>query len=203
MKIDGVRVSRVQRPFFARTADVVAPELLGLVLVHETPRGITAGRIVEVEAYLGSRDAAAHSFRGQTARNASMFGPPGRAYVYFSYGVHYCVNVVVGGKERGQAVLVRALEPLEGLDQMRARRGREDVRDLCRGPGRLTQALGIGPEHDGADFVRGKLGIWRPREIVDTIEIAIGPRIGITKAAGLPLRFSARGSRYVSARATP
>src|SRR5690349_5125611 len=111
MKIDGLRLVRVERSFFARSADVVAPELLGLVLVHATTAGITAGRIVEVEAYLGRRDAAAHSFRGPTARNASMFGPPGRAYVYFSYGVHYCVNVVVGGPERGQAVLLRALEP--------------------------------------------------------------------------------------------
>jgi DNA-3-methyladenine glycosylase len=202
MKIGDVHVSRVERTFYARPADVVAPELIGFVLVHATPEGTAAGRIVEVEAYLGSRDAAAHSFRGKTARNASMFGPAGRAYVYFSYGMHYCINVVVGGPERGQAVLLRALEPLAGIDLMRARRGRDDLRDLCRGPGRLTQALGIGPEHDGADFVRGKLGIWRPRDVAEEIDVAIGPRIGITKAADLPLRFSARGNRFVSATVT-
>jgi DNA-3-methyladenine glycosylase len=201
MRIGNLDLGRVTRTFFARDAQLVAPDLLGLVLVHDTPEGIAAGRIVEVEAYLGSADAAAHSYRGRTARNASMFGPPGRAYVYFIYGMHHCVNVVVGGPQRGQAVLLRALEPLEGMELMSVRRGRDEVRDLCRGPGRLTQALGIGPQHDGADFVRGKLGIWKPREMPNATDVAVGPRIGITKAADLPLRFSARGSRWVSARA--
>lgn len=203
MRIAGQACTRVQRAFFARDAREVAPELIGLVLAHATPAGLAAGRIVEVEAYLGRDDPAAHSFRGPTARNAAMFGPPGRAYVYFIYGVHHCVNVVVGGGVRGQAVLVRALEPLEGLDLMRVRRGREDVRDLCRGPGRLAQALAIGPELGGGDLVRGPLGLWRPRAKSPAHEVVVGPRIGITKAADLPLRFSARGSRYVSARATP
>jgi DNA-3-methyladenine glycosylase len=183
MRVAGLAYTRVPRAFFARDALAVAPELLGLVLLHKTREGIAGGRIVEVEAYLGSRDPAAHSFRGETVRNAAMFGPPGRAYVYFIYGVHHCVNVVVGGEERGQAVLVRALEPLLGLELMRARRGRTDERDLCRGPGRLTQALAIGPERDGADLVRGPLGIWKPDERGPGIEVAVGPRVGITKAA--------------------
>lgn len=199
MRIAGLACTRAQRAFFARDARSVAPELIGLVLMHETPQGVAAGRIVEVEAYLGHLDAAAHSFRGPTPRTATMFGPPGHAYVYFIYGVHHCVNVVVGHGARGQAVLLRALEPLEGLELMRARRKRDDARDLCRGPGRLTQALGIGPHDDGADFVRGPLGIWKPRARPADIDVAIGPRIGITKAADLPLRFSARGNRYVSA----
>jgi DNA-3-methyladenine glycosylase len=201
MTVAGQACARVPRSFFARDARIVAPKLVGMLLLHDTPEGLAGGRIVEVEAYLGHLDAAAHSFRGKTARNAAMFGPPGRAYVYFIYGVHHCVNVVVGGDQRGQAVLVRALEPLEGLDLMRARRGVEEVRDLCRGPGRLTQALAIGPEQNGADFVRGPLGLWRPRRGAAAIDVAVGQRIGITKAAEMPLRFCARGSRFVSARA--
>ncbi len=200
MRIAGQACARVPRRFFARDAREVAPELVGMMLLHDTPEGIAGGRIVEVEAYLGDLDAAAHSFRGPTQRNAAMFGPPGRAYVYFIYGVHHCVNVVVGGAKRGQAVLVRALEPLEGIDLMRARRGIEDVRDLCRGPGRLTQALAIGPELGGADFVRGPLGIWRPRSSAASVDVAVGTRIGITKAAEMPLRWCERGSRFVSAR---
>lgn len=187
MKIGDERVTRAPRSFFARGPEEVARDLLGTYLVHQTRDGVTAGRIVEVEAYLGRDDAASHAFRGETARNRSMFGPPGHAYVYFIYGVHHCFNVVTGPKGSGQAVLVRALEPVLGLERMRARRGRE--RDLCSGPGNLTVALAIGRELDGQDLVRGPLGIWRGESSAGRALIRVGPRIGISKAIELPLRF--------------
>jgi DNA-3-methyladenine glycosylase len=187
VKLGPERLTRVPRSFFARSSPVVARALLGLYLVHETADGVTAGRIVETEAYLGSRDAASHSFRGETARNRSMFGPPGHAYVYFVYGVHHCFNVVTGPKGLGEAVLVRALEPVFGLDHMQRRRGREV--ELCSGPGKLTVALAIGPEHDGVDLVRGPLGIWRGKNTAGRARVRVGPRIGISKAVELDLRF--------------
>ena len=202
MKIGDELLKRVPRTFFARATEQVARELLGMYLVHETPGGVTAGRIVEVEAYLGRNDAASHSYRGETARNRSMFGPPGHAYVYFIYGVHHCFNVVTGPKGSGEAVLVRALEPALGLETMCARRGRE--RDLCRGPGNLTVAMGIGRELDGQDLVRGPLGIWRGANSAGRTSMRVGPRIGITKARELPLRFlSEDAARRPGARAAP
>jgi DNA-3-methyladenine glycosylase len=177
---------------------VVARDLLGRILVHETDRGPITGRVVETEAYLRD-DAASHSFRGPTARNASMFGPPGRAYVYLVYGLHHCLNVVTAPEGIGEAVLLRALEPLEGLEIMRAHRGDVADRELCNGPGKLAQAFGVNRAHDGADFFRGALGF---RELVPgpTGRPAIrrSRRIGITRAAQLPLRFSCRGSPFVS-----
>ena len=182
---------RLGRDFFARRVHEVAPDLLGVTLLVD---GV-GGPIVEVEAY-DHEDPASHSFGGQTARNATMFGPPGRAYVYRSYGIHWCLNFVC---EPRSAVLVRALEPTHGLDAMRARRGLDDPRLLCAGPGRLCQALGITREHDGLPLDE------RPFELLARAaepEIARGPRVGITRAREQPWRYAIAGSRFVS-RARP
>lgn len=193
----GVRAPRTTD--FAAAIET-ARALLGGVLACERDGAIAAGRIVEVEAYLSDADAASHSRCGPTARNATMFGWPGRAYVYLSYGMHRCVNVVTGPRGRGEAVLVRALEPLEGLEAMRARRGEVAQRDLCNGPGKLCEALGIELAHDGADLRRGALRLWLPRTPHPERAIHVGPRIGITRDAHLPLRFVLRGSPFVSRR---
>jgi DNA-3-methyladenine glycosylase len=177
---------KLRRSFFARSVHQVAPELVGAMLLVD---GV-GGRIVEVEAY-DHEDPAAHSFRGRTARNASMFGAPGRAYVYRSYGVHWCLNFVC---EPGSAVLLRALEPTNGLDTMAARRGTSEPRLLAAGPGRLTQALGLTGEHDGLPLDRPPFELYAAGDV----EIAVGPRIGITKAAELPWRYGEAGSRYLS-----
>lgn len=204
MKIGGERVTRIPRALFARGAVEVARELLGAFLVHDSKSGLTAGRIVEVEAYLPTGDEASHSSRGETARNRSMFGPPGHAYVYFIYGVHHCFNVVTGPKGSGEAVLVRALEPLEGRGIMRARRGAHRDRDLCDGPGKLTVALAIERAHDGCDLTRGPLGIWRSKKSAVRTLVSVGPRIGISKSKELPLRFvSAAAEAPVSAARSP
>ena len=152
------------------------------------------GPIVEVEAYDGE-DPAAHGFRGRTPRNASMFGPPGHAYVYRSYGIHWCLNLVCDEEGRAEAVLLRALEPLHGLEVMRERRGLDDPRLLCAGPGRLCQALGVTREHDGLvlDAPPFELHTAATRP-----EVVAGPRIGISVATSLPWRYAAAGSRYLS-----
>jgi DNA-3-methyladenine glycosylase len=174
--------------FFARSVHEVAPALIGVTLLVD---GV-GGRIVEVEAY-DHEDPASHGYRGRTERNASMFGPAGRAYVYRSYGIHWCLNVVVSGTP-GNAVLIRALEPTFGLELMRERRGLQDLRLLCAGPGRLAQALAVTHEHNGL------LVDQPPFDLVPgaPAEIVVGPRIGITKAADLPWRFGERGSPYLS-----
>jgi DNA-3-methyladenine glycosylase len=175
---------------FARSVHEVAPELIGATLLVE---GV-GGRIVEVEAY-DREDPASHAYGGLTRRNASMFGPPGHAYVYRSYGIHWCVNVVCSEEDVAGAVLIRALEPVRGIEQMVERRGLSDERLLCSGPGRLCQALGISRVHDG-------LWVDRPPfELVERsqpVEVARGPRIGITKAIDLPWRYGLRGSRFLS-----
>jgi DNA-3-methyladenine glycosylase len=170
----------------------VAPELVGAELYVD---GV-GGRIVEVEAYHHD-DPAAHGFRGRTERNASMFGPPGRAYVYRSYGVHWCVNFVCEEEGSASAVLIRALEPLAGLDAMRRRRGVDDGRLLCSGPGRLCQALAITREHDGLVLDRPPFELLLRSEAVDVVA---GPRIGITRAAELPWRYGLAASRFLSRR---
>jgi DNA-3-methyladenine glycosylase len=152
------------------------------------------GRVVEAEAY-HHEDPASHGYRGRTDRNASMFGPPGRAYVYRSYGIHWCLNFVCEEEGAASAVLIRALEPTYGLDEMRSRRGIDDPRLLCSGPGKLCQALGITREHDGLRLDQPPFEL-RPR--ADTMEVVAGPRIGITQAAELPWRYAEGGSRFLS-----
>ena len=148
------------RPFYARDSRVVAPLLLNKVVVHDTDAGVVAARLVEVEAYAGAEDPGSHGHRGRTARTATMFGPPGHLYVYFTYGMHWCANVVTGTDGVCSAVLLRAGAPLAGLEVMRARRpAAKRDRELCSGPARLAQALGLDRAHDGADVVRGDLRI--------------------------------------------
>jgi len=176
-----------------------AAELVGWRLVRAGRGGVWIGRIVETEAYLAAGDGASHSARGRTARNAAMFLAPGHAYVYLCYGMHVCLNVVTGPEGVGEAVLVRALEPLEGLATMRKRRGAKVAeRDLCRGPGRLCQALGISLADDGRALASGALRLVPPPRGARRPELLVGPRVGITKSAELPLRFRAAGSRWTS-----
>jgi DNA-3-methyladenine glycosylase len=180
----------LRRSFFARSVHEVAPDLIGITLLVD---GV-GGRIVEVEAY-DQEDPASHAYRGRTARNESMFGPPGHAYVYRSYGIHWCLNLVCGDEGVPEAALVRALEPTAGLDLQRRRRGVEDVRALCSGPGKLCQALGITREHDGLPLDRTP---FRLEERDAPPEIVTAPRIGITRATELSWRYLEAGSPYVS-----
>ncbi|HTO06982.1 MAG TPA: DNA-3-methyladenine glycosylase [Myxococcota bacterium] len=194
---------RIARAFFARPALEVAPEMLGLLLVHELADGTRlVGRIVEVEAYLGDgSDPASHSHNGPTPRTQPMFGPPGHFYVYRSMGIHRCANVVCEPAGRSSAVLLRAAEPLAGEERMRALRGGRGGRELASGPGRLAEAFAIELAHSGAEALRGPLRLERPARAAATplaVEIVVGPRIGLTKAAELPYRFFVRGSPHVT-----
>ena len=179
--------------FYAGEVCAVARALIGCVVRH----GETAGVIVETEAY-HEREPASHSYVGLTARTATLFGPPGRAYVYRSYGVHAMFNAVADPEGVGAAVLIRALEPLEGVELMRERRGRERLQDLCSGPGKLTQALAIELRHNGGDLCRGPVTITPGPAAA--LEITVSRRIGITRAVELPWRYSVTGSRFVSRR---
>jgi DNA-3-methyladenine glycosylase len=176
--------------FFGRSVHDVAPDLIGATFLV----GGTGGVIVEVEAYHHT-DEAAHSFNGQTARNAVMFGPPGRLYVYRSYGIHWCVNFVCEPEGSAAAVLIRALMPTAGLAAMRRRRGVVSDRLLCSGPGRLCQALAITGDDNGAALDRAPFAVF-PRTA--PVDIVAGPRIGITRAAELPWRYGLKGSRFLS-----
>jgi len=189
--------ARLSRAFFARPAPVVARALLGHVLAHDAAGGVRAGRIVEVEAYRGGVDPASHAFRGRTPRNASMFGPPGHAYVYFTYGMHWCVNLVCAADGVGEAVLVRALEPVAGIDAMRAARGVDERDRLARGPGCVTRALGLDRRHDGLDLSRGPLWVGAGRAL-GGFRIAHGERIGIRVGRERPWRFWLAGHPCVS-----
>jgi DNA-3-methyladenine glycosylase len=185
-------LTALARAFFARSVHEVAPELVGCTLLVD---GV-GGRIVEVEAYAPD-DPASHGFRGETARNRAMFGPAGHAYVYRSYGIHWCLNLVCAGPGIAEAVLVRALEPTEGLDRMRVRRGLDAERLLCSGPGRLCQALGVSGAHDGLPLDRPPFEL---RAAAAPVEVVRGTRVGITRAVEHPWRYGLAGSPFVSRR---
>jgi DNA-3-methyladenine glycosylase len=180
--------------FFARSVHEVAPDLVGVTLLVD---GV-GGPIVEAEAY-DSTDPASHAFRGRTARNGAMFGPPGHAYVYRSYGIHWCLNLVCEPEGTASAVLIRALQPTSGIERMQERRHTEDSRLLAAGPGRLCEALGISADHDGLPLDRPPFEL-RPRS--GKPEIVATPRVGITVAADYPWRYVLAGSRFLS-RAVP
>ena len=184
------RPARLRRDFFDRSVHEVAPDLIGATLTV----GGVGGLVVEVEAYHHT-DPAAHSFRGPTERNSVMFGPPGHLYVYRSYGIHWCANVVCEERGSASAILLRAIEPTLGLGLMRRRRGLRDLRLLCSGPGRLCEALGITHALNGHALDRPPIALYaRTTEL----EIAAGPRIGITKAVELPWRYGLNGSKFLS-----
>jgi DNA-3-methyladenine glycosylase len=187
------RLKRAQLP---RATIALARYLIGKTLAHDLPGVRLAGRIVETEAYLVG-DAAAHSFRGQTPRNRSLFLERGHAYVYFIYGNHFMLNVAGGPHGTGEGVLLRAAEPFEGIEQMRLRRGVATLRDLARGPGRLAEAFAIDRTLDGVDFCGGA-ALWLGTAIRRVGPIGTSVRIGITKDAHRPLRFYERGNQFVS-----
>jgi DNA-3-methyladenine glycosylase len=200
-------VTRLHRAFYARDALAVARDLIGCVFVHESPEGRTAVRLVETEAYRGTQDPGSHGYRGMTARTRTMFGPPGRLYVFFSYGMHWCANIVCAREGVCEAVLLRAAEPLEGIDLMRERRAAiKDRRLLAAGPGRLAQAMGISREHDGETLLRGgrfwcgedrETATCRRQEIAETVRVGLGAGRG----EELPWRFVVPGNPYASRRA--
>jgi DNA-3-methyladenine glycosylase len=203
----GTALPALPREFYARPTLDVARDLIGKVLVHETPAGITAGVIVETEAYIGESDPACHAAPGPTRRNAPLYGPPGIAYVYLNYGIHYLVNAVTEPDGWPAAVLIRALEPVEGEGLMRRRRARGTERGpgdfesaaLCRGPGNLTRALGISLQQNLRDLVASDLRIEDAG--LPSREVVTSPRIGITVGTDRPWRFHAEGSPAVSRRA--
>jgi|SRR3989338_5308626 len=181
---------KLKKEFFAGETLDVARNLLGCYLIN----GNCAGKIVETEAYL-ENDSASHSFKGKTKRNGAMFGEPGTAYVYFTYGMHHCFNVVTNKKGIGEAVLIRALEPVKGINKMKLNRKKEDIKFLCSGPAKLVAALGINKKHNGASLINGKIKITegeKPKEIVST------GRIGIKNNAHLHYRFYIKGNPFIS-----
>jgi DNA-3-methyladenine glycosylase len=183
----------VNREFFDRSVHEVARDLIGCRVAV----GETAGVIVETEAYEAD-DPACHAYIGRTARNEVLFGPPGHAYIYLSYGIHSLLNFVTEPEGSASAVLIRALEPTEGIDTMRERRGQERIEALCSGPGKLADALGIDLSLNGADLFQPPFDLNEPAGEWAAVDVVKGPRIGITKAAELPWRYSVSGSRYVS-----
>jgi DNA-3-methyladenine glycosylase len=196
------RAATLPVSFFARPAEVVARELLGTRIVSTLGARRTAGRIVETEAYLGYDDPASHGYRHRRhARNEALFGPPGTWYVYLSYGMHWCANLVCGARGQASAVLLRALEPVGGLEVMRERRGGVADRQLCSGPGKLCQALAITVDQDGEPMRRSGVIVQRLETPDPPVALATA-RIGITKAADWPLRFVEAGSPWIS-RGTP
>jgi DNA-3-methyladenine glycosylase len=186
------------REFYLRDTEQVARDLLGAVLECRTPDGVAAGRIVETEAYIGEHDLACHAAAGRTTRTAPLYGPPGVAYVYFIYGMYWCVNAVTRAEGEPSAVLIRALEPVRGVELMRTRRpkAKRDV-DLTNGPGKLCQALGIDGTFNDKTLLRGPLRILSSEPVPDT-QIVITPRIGITKCESWPLRYFIADNAYVS-----
>jgi DNA-3-methyladenine glycosylase len=196
------RAATLPVAFFRRPTEVVAQDLLGMVVVSTVGDELTTARIVETEAYLGYDDPASHGYRHRrNARNQALFGPPGSWYVYLSYGMHWCANLVCQRTGLASAVLLRALEPLDGLDVMRRRRGPVPDRELCSGPGKLCQALGISRYLDGRRIAESQVVVNRPRSEEENT-IAVTSRIGITKAADWPLRFVVAGSPWLSRKTT-
>jgi len=192
------RAATLPVSFFRRSAEVVARELLGTIVVSTLDGGRTSGCIVETEAYLGSVDPASHAYLNRRhAQNGALFGPAGTWYVYLSYGMHWCANLVCGMPNQGSAVLLRALEPVVGLALMRERRGGVADRQLCSGPGRLCQALGITRDQDGLAMRRSGVLVRTRRDRMPPA-VVVSPRIGITKAADWPLRFAVDGSPWSS-----
>lgn len=187
----------LSRSFYGRYTPVVAFELIGKILVFKQKEAVLSARIVETEAYLGRQDPASHAYRGVTPRNRVMFGPPGMSYVYFTYGNHHCLNVVTEEDGTAGAVLIRALEPISGIEAMTKRRGQVKLEALTSGPGKLTQAFGITREHSGLDLTCEPFyiaeGDWE-----EPIPICVTKRIGISQAKELPFRFYWLGNKFVS-----
>jgi DNA-3-methyladenine glycosylase len=181
---------------------LLARDLLGRILFYRTPEGLLAGRIVETEAYTGPTDPASHAFRGPTARNAVMFGPAGHAYVYFSYGMHYCLNVTADRPGKPGAVLLRALEPLAGIDMMRARGDHGPEVRLLSGPGKIGRGFGLTLADNGRDFTRGSLGIAAGKPAPQK-RVGVSKRVGISRAVDYPYRFALVGSPAVSGQKLP
>jgi DNA-3-methyladenine glycosylase len=188
-----IAAGTLDRAFYERPVLEVARDLVGCTVRH----GATAGVIVESEAYHHS-EPASHAYVGVTPRSATLYGPPGVAYVYRSYGIHALLNAVCEPEGEGAAVLIRALEPLDGIEEMRARRGLHRLEELCSGPGKLTQALGVGLDLNASSLLDGPIRLGPPIRERPAVEVVAGPRIGITKAVDLPWRFCALGSRHVS-----
>jgi DNA-3-methyladenine glycosylase len=207
-----LEASRLPREFYVRDHVEVARDLLGKVLWHASDEGLAAVRIVETEAYGGSDDPGSHAFRGMTRRNAVMFGPPGHLYVYFTYGMHFCLNVVTGSEGTASAVLVRAGEPLFGIELMRRRRRIEDAARLACGPGNLCRALGVTREHNGADLCSGLIGVSSPSNLsfglgspnpgshgkANSLELVATKRVGLSRDGGQEWRFFLKDSACVS-----
>jgi DNA-3-methyladenine glycosylase len=197
------RRTALPQSFFARDTERVARELLGAIIVCASGGVRCSGRIVETEAYIGEHDAACHAAAGRTARTEVLYGPPGRAYVYFIYGMYWCVNAVTLAAGSPGAVLIRAVEPVEGIVAMRRRRGGREGVALTNGPGKLCQALGItGPRHHGVSLQSGPLRLLAGTRVPDR-DVSVTPRIGIVKAADWPLRWIVKSSPYVSKRRDP
>jgi DNA-3-methyladenine glycosylase len=189
-------MGRLRREFFSRPAEIVARDLIGKVLARGGDGTELRGRVVEVEAYRGRSDPGSHAYRGRTLRNAVMFGPAGHLYVYFTYGMHYCANVVTDTEGEAGAVLVRALEPLGGLELMQERRGRRRLHELCSGPAKLCQAFGIAREQNGIDLVSSD--IWIEEDGFEPASIETSRRIGLSAGADAMLRFYVLGNKFVS-----
>lgn len=192
-------MKKLERSLFLQSADIVAPLILGWELVHESSKGLVSGRIIETEAYLGSDDPACHASRGMTPRNTPMFEPGGISYVYFIYGMYHCFNIVTGPKGSGEAVLIRALEPIQGVELMRKRRGREDMKELCSGPGKLCMAMGISPDHNDHPLWKRPLFL-KPSPSLPSEQVGVSSRIGISAGADLELRFFEKGHPGISKR---
>lgn len=185
----------ISKAFFNQSVVELAKNLLGCELIHLTAEGLTAGRIVETEAY-HQTDAASHSFRGKTTRTEVMFGPPGHVYVYFTYGMHWCFNITAEREGIGAAVLIRALEPTQGIDLMKQRRHKDNINDLCSGPSKLVQAMGITKDDYGKAAFKGQFQL--KSGTTDRLQVCSGPRIGISQAKDKKWRFWLKDSAFVS-----